>query len=508
MTVGRTVMERKMILVNRQLNSFHMGRYQWSIWALCGFGYMVDLAFAKLFGLILSPMVTELGISAVDRGNLSSCFSAGLCVGAFGWGVLVDIIGRKWAFNLTLLITAFFGLFLGVPSNYGAICALALLCGIGLGGNIPTDATICLEFLPAKKRWLIVLLSGFQPLGVFLCSLISWALIPSRTCRLTLPSCRNVADGVECCRKADNMGWRYASYTIGGLCLFLFIARFLIFNFKETPKFLLLKGRDEEAIAVVHYIAKYNKLPEGSVTLNIDQFHEIEANYSQATSTSGDSTAPIIKTQPKKWYNLSHMKVLFSSKYVAYITLLIWVIYMVDYWSFSVAGTFLPTVLREKGAARSISTKETYRNYIIQALCGLPGVAIGALLTEIRVIGQKYSLAITGSLMGVCLCLYAVIDSQDANVAFNALEYCWQSAFNAILYGVAPLYFPTAVRGTGVGSASALGRMIGICAPLIGARILAGTNGLNDILYAAGAPMFGAALVALLLPNIRHGHVY
>lgn len=39
--------------------------------------------------------------------------------------------------------------FSGVPSNFGAICALAALCGLGLGGNIPIDATILLEFLPA-----------------------------------------------------------------------------------------------------------------------------------------------------------------------------------------------------------------------------------------------------------------------------------------------------------------------------------------------------------------------
>lgn len=34
---------------------------------------------------------------------------AGLTVGAFFFGLLVDIIGRKWAFNLTCLITCVFG---------------------------------------------------------------------------------------------------------------------------------------------------------------------------------------------------------------------------------------------------------------------------------------------------------------------------------------------------------------------------------------------------------------
>lgn len=36
------------------------------------------------------------------------CIS-GLTAGAFFFGLMVDIIGRKWAFNLTCLITCVFG---------------------------------------------------------------------------------------------------------------------------------------------------------------------------------------------------------------------------------------------------------------------------------------------------------------------------------------------------------------------------------------------------------------
>lgn len=39
----------------------------------------------------------------------TSVFKSGLTVGAFFFGLLVDIIGRKWAFNLTCLITCVFG---------------------------------------------------------------------------------------------------------------------------------------------------------------------------------------------------------------------------------------------------------------------------------------------------------------------------------------------------------------------------------------------------------------
>lgn len=68
--------------------------------------------------------------------------------GAFAWGVLVDIVGRKWAFNMTVLISSVFGLCLGVSNSYTTLLALAAFVGFSMGGNIPIDTTIALEFTP------------------------------------------------------------------------------------------------------------------------------------------------------------------------------------------------------------------------------------------------------------------------------------------------------------------------------------------------------------------------
>ncbi len=37
---GLSIYERKALLVNRELDSHGMGKYQWWIWSLCGFGYV------------------------------------------------------------------------------------------------------------------------------------------------------------------------------------------------------------------------------------------------------------------------------------------------------------------------------------------------------------------------------------------------------------------------------------------------------------------------------------
>ena len=36
--IGLSLYEKKAALVNRELDSHGMGRYQWCIWGLCGFG--------------------------------------------------------------------------------------------------------------------------------------------------------------------------------------------------------------------------------------------------------------------------------------------------------------------------------------------------------------------------------------------------------------------------------------------------------------------------------------
>lgn len=60
---GLTLYEKKALLVNRELDAHGMGKYQWYIWFLCGFGYMLDLLWAQAFGLIAAPLQQELGFS-------------------------------------------------------------------------------------------------------------------------------------------------------------------------------------------------------------------------------------------------------------------------------------------------------------------------------------------------------------------------------------------------------------------------------------------------------------
>lgn len=81
--------------------------------------------------------------------------TVGLAAGSLGWGLTADVVGRRWAFNLTLLITGVFGLVGGAPTTFAGVAVMVALWSLGVGGNIPVDSAVLLEFLPGSHQWLL-----------------------------------------------------------------------------------------------------------------------------------------------------------------------------------------------------------------------------------------------------------------------------------------------------------------------------------------------------------------
>ena len=498
---GLTLYEKKALIVNRELESQGMGRYQWMIFFLCGFGYFLDLLWAQAFGLVATPLENELGFPTDQLGNIFTSFSAGLTAGAFVWGVMVDIIGRRWAFNFTVLCTSVFGLCLGAPSSYNAILVLTAFVGFGIGGNIPIDTTICLEFLPMDKRWLLPTLSIFQPLGVVICSAIAYGFIPFHSCAADAKPCNQVPAGQFCCTKSSNYGWRYLLFTLGAITMLVFFLRFVVFNFQESPKYLLYKGQDEEAIKVLQHVAKVNRC-QCNVTLAT--FAALTSDASSADTQ--DSSKPLILgSRRQKGLGLGpilrlefeRFKILFSSWSMISLVILLWIIYAFDYWGFTIAGSFLPTILNKKNSAAGISIKETYLSYIYIYIFGIPGVLAGTLIYRAR----RLSLFISSALFGAMLFTFTTVDTEAKRIGINGLVYFFQSMFNAILYGWTPEAFPAPIRGTAAGVASFWGRIFSIISPLIAAHVLANDPSGNNVLYLAGGPVFICSICVLLIPG-------
>lgn len=78
---------------------------------LTGFGYAVDSMIIQLKSVSLTAVTYEFHPNYPKGLVMSS--HVGLLVGAIFWGLTADIVGRKWAFNLSLLIASVFGIVAG-----------------------------------------------------------------------------------------------------------------------------------------------------------------------------------------------------------------------------------------------------------------------------------------------------------------------------------------------------------------------------------------------------------
>lgn len=100
-----------------------------------------------------------------------------LLIGALFWGISADIIGRKFAFNFSLLISAVFAIAAGGASSYVGWCSLVAVSAFGSGGNLVLDTTVFVEYLPANKQWLLTLLACWWGLGQFVAGAIAWGFM-------------------------------------------------------------------------------------------------------------------------------------------------------------------------------------------------------------------------------------------------------------------------------------------------------------------------------------------
>lgn len=118
--------------------------------------------------------------------------------------------------------------------------------------------------------------------------------------------------------------------TLGAITLAIFFLRFAVFNFYETPQYLLSRGRDEAALEVLQQVAKVNKAPPPQ--FSIEDFQEIDrrvGNLDQSKVKKVETSKDTFSRKVREL--LRHFKVvklLFASRKMTRVTLIIWVVFI------------------------------------------------------------------------------------------------------------------------------------------------------------------------------------
>lgn len=206
------------------------------------------------------------------------------------------------------------------------------------------------------------------------------------------------------------------------------LIRILVFKIPESPKYLISKGRDAEAVEAVNYVARYNG-KEPTLTLEMLQaidvqtggqisttVHDTEAGPSK--SGSGLSYTQIIR-QSFQDYKSSNVKQLFAGRKMAQhtsVTFLIWLTIGIAY---PLYFAFITSYLQANSTYTTDSSLSyTYKIYCIVSAAGVIGPLAAGFAVETR-LGRRWMMAISAVLTGVFLFAYTAVRSEASDIGFQ-----------------------------------------------------------------------------------------
>jgi hypothetical protein len=273
----------------------------------------------------------------------------------------------------------------------------------------------------------------------------------------------------------------------------LILTPFLVFHLYESPKFLLSRGRQAEAVAVIHGIAWHNKT---KTWLTEDILNQIGGDP-EVKDNIKLSVVDIVKKSLSK-FSTQSIGPLFSTRTLTLSTCLLWFQWATIGMGYPLFNAFLPQYLANSGGGAPQSVGTVYRNYAITSIVGVPGSILAYYTVNIRHIGRKRTMSVAALITGVFIVLFTTSTDSDFQLAFSCLEAFFQNIMYGVLYAYTPEVFPAPMRGTGSGISSFMNRIAGLCAPIVAVNAANGNP--KSPIYASAGLILVAGLSMFALP--------
>ncbi|KAJ4286691.1 Filamentous Growth Regulator [Kalmusia sp. IMI 367209] len=445
------VLNAKMHLVNDAIDEIGFTPYQWKLFVLNGFGYAVDSLILLIQSIIAGQAALEFHPGWSN--GLTVAAYVGMLTGASFWGISADIIGRRFAFNVSLMICSIFAIVAGSSPDWIVLGLFVCLSSFGGGGNLVLDTAVFLEYLPSSKQWMLTLMACWWGIGQLIAGFFAWAFIPNYSCQ----DPASFPDAAPC-TYANNKGWRYVWFASGALVFVMSVLRITVMRLKETPKFLIGEGKDA---------ASSRPSTTAPAPLTLEQLQ-----------ACGDISKD---REGSKWSPAEigiHLKGLFATKRIGISTGLIWLSWILIGLAYPLYNVFLPQYLASRGAQfGQKSAYVTWRNYALVNFSGIWGPVLAGWMCSRRWLGRKYTMVV-GALV-TCVFFFAYtqnekqvadqtqVRSETQNTAFTCIINFCLNIYYGTLYAYTPEVLPSAHRGTGNGLAVSGNRIMGILSAVI-----------------------------------------
>ncbi len=403
---------------------------QGKIFVIGGLGFAFDAWDVALTGVMLPLLTRDFGLGGLEQGLFAASSLAGMAIGAFCWGTIADVLGRKRAFTVTLLIFALLSLLGAASPNFWFLLATRFLAGVGLGGCVPVDYAIVAEFTPRKIRGRVLAgLDVWWPIGATACGLTAIAVAPLQS-------------------------WRVMLLAMVLPALLTFWVRRSV---PESPLYLASQGRNDEARTVIaDLVARTGAQVE-------------PWDVTRPPRTRRETPAVLARKFREIW------------RYDWRVTSASWGIAVTVLVLYYAALVWLPTILRRQGlgdvAAFAVSTGFT--------AIGIVGVVISAWLVD--AVGRKWTIIVSAVVAAGAMVAFA------AMIGISGARLFWILAFGLVIevtipavYCYIPECYPTRLRASGFGWANTASRVACALVPVLFGAVLWPVLGLTWTFVAVG----------------------
>jgi len=375
-------------------------------------------------------------------GVLISSSFVGQIVGALFFGWLAERIGRLRCAKITIALYSLMSLLCALSWNIPSLLLFRTIQGIGLGGEVPVAAAYINEISRAKGRGRFFLLYQLIfPIGLVGASLLGFWLVPL-------------------------FGWR-TMFLIGGLPAILVLVLFAANILPESPRWLVSKGRFEEAELIVGQM-------------------ESAARSNGAVTSSTPEPLPIAPAPLRETSRLE----LFQGIY-RFRTIVVWFIWITTYFVTYGVNTWLPTIFR---TYYKYSVADALRYGVIINLAGLAGAFCCAMLVDHLGRRPWFILAYAlGAAPLIAIWIRGASNPREV-IVLVAISFTFISGNSMLVYLYTTEIYPTRLRSLGTGAASAWLRVASAAGPAIVGFALAGYGVSGVFLLFGMISLAGAAI--------------
>ncbi|OZI55259.1 MFS transporter [Bordetella genomosp. 5] len=406
-----------MFSVSERLERLPFSRFHFKLLLIGGLGLAFEALDAGIIAFIIPSLRTQWGLTTGEIGWIASSTYVGFLVGALFAGILGDRYGRKRVMLYALMLFCVATFINAFARNYHEFYILRMIAGIGMGAEGAIIAPYLAEFVGSKYRGRFTgALAGFFSFGFVMSALLGYFIVPM-----------------------SEDGWRWIMIIASVPVIFLLWWRKSLF---ESPRWLEHTGQTAEADRICTAIE-----------------NDVQKHIGRPLPPPVSTRKQPVSAQPQQTA-MQKLATLFSKTYLG-TTVLVWVFWITVLFCYYAFLVWIPSLLVERGFTITKSFSYTILIYLAQ----IPGYFSAAYFND--KVGRKYTILAYMLLSCLAALGLAFATGETQIILLSMLLSFGMNGVIAGQYTYTAEIYPTAIRATGMGAASAFARIGSIASPTI-----------------------------------------